>query len=624
MAAAAESVDIKLFCELKDRFPDLPEPLVTYTVKQHHNNRNKCLEILDQEKIRLSAYCHQNYNNSSGSGLDTQQLPDRLRNLYVHCDRPGDTLQPPERPQQPQPPDNRSFMFHSHSDSHLTTVNSPASEYPTYSYNQQPQPYNNHGYASARFNAPQAFIPSPQHPTGYNQYQINSGGYYNNPLGVARQQNYDQNGAASSFQQHSFKPAPPQTDSNSYHHRQFSQQQWQNSLNPVTTGDSSSGRPESAYTSNVPYGMSVHDTSNAAAAPPAAFNQTTSYMSPLYINTSPESGASRPQYLYTQNNYLGTGNRNDSPLRQQTGSPVQQSLNFNHHQSNAHHKGGIKTPGSEPGTPTSSYASVQQGPHQINNFFPPVNTVQQQQQLQQKLVNVVRGDNQMNLLTSNDPDLTKVTQQPIQPSPASSLSSLNSVDGQRNDGKTSRSNSAGTPDDIAYTQALLLHQRACFERLRKEFERERVKAEAERLEVEYKERELLQRKLKRSNEFPTPEDVAKFRDENRRLQVDIEIMTREIDHYNNGQAPLGVLDPIEQQSFYSNMSSTGQSGPLRIPSTNTLEALAHQNPPAPPPPPDPDPEEGDNWNCSACTFLNHPALDKCECCDMPRMTLGIT
>ena len=32
--------------------------------------------------------------------------------------------------------------------------------------------------------------------------------------------------------------------------------------------------------------------------------------------------------------------------------------------------------------------------------------------------------------------------------------------------------------------------------------------------------------------------------------------------------------------------------------------------------------EGDNWNCSACTFLNHPLLNKCECCEMPRISAG--
>lgn len=31
-----------------------------------------------------------------------------------------------------------------------------------------------------------------------------------------------------------------------------------------------------------------------------------------------------------------------------------------------------------------------------------------------------------------------------------------------------------------------------------------------------------------------------------------------------------------------------------------------------------DPDEGQQWACTHCTFLNHPFLDKCECCEMPR------
>lgn len=32
--------------------------------------------------------------------------------------------------------------------------------------------------------------------------------------------------------------------------------------------------------------------------------------------------------------------------------------------------------------------------------------------------------------------------------------------------------------------------------------------------------------------------------------------------------------------------------------------------------------EGPKWNCGLCTFLNHPDLDKCEQCEMPRIVHG--
>lgn len=34
--------------------------------------------------------------------------------------------------------------------------------------------------------------------------------------------------------------------------------------------------------------------------------------------------------------------------------------------------------------------------------------------------------------------------------------------------------------------------------------------------------------------------------------------------------------------------------------------------------PDTDEDEGAQWSCTACTFLNHPALNRCEQCEMPR------
>ncbi len=38
--------------------------------------------------------------------------------------------------------------------------------------------------------------------------------------------------------------------------------------------------------------------------------------------------------------------------------------------------------------------------------------------------------------------------------------------------------------------------------------------------------------------------------------------------------------------------------------------------------PSSDEDIGENWPCSACTFSNHPWLDKCEMCEMPRMSSG--
>lgn len=34
--------------------------------------------------------------------------------------------------------------------------------------------------------------------------------------------------------------------------------------------------------------------------------------------------------------------------------------------------------------------------------------------------------------------------------------------------------------------------------------------------------------------------------------------------------------------------------------------------------PDQEEDEGAQWSCTTCTFLNHPALNRCEKCEFPR------
>lgn len=197
------------------------------------------------------------------------------------------------------------------------------------------------------------------------------------------------------------------------------------------------------------------------------------------------------------------------------------------------------------------------------------------------------------------------------------------------------SSSGGGQEEADYTRALLKFQREKMENLKQDLESELRKLIKTRSEVKQMEKNMLERKKNKSYNQQPLEDVTRLREINRRLQADIQVMTREIDMYNNGQTPLGVLDPLEQQNFYKNMN-TGPQGsiysrpppqtpsretpppiPPRTPITGPTTALV---PPAPPPQPLQDSDgDGEPWNCSACTFLNHPALNKCECCEMPRM-----
>lgn len=255
-------------------------------------------------------------------------------------------------------------------------------------------------------------------------------------------------------------------------------------------------------------------------------------------------------------------------------------------------------------------------------------------------------------------DIRHVRQMPLI-SPASSHSSLSS-DMSAREPQRPRS---GSIEDPEYTEALLSHQKARMEKLIDDMQSAGDRVNELKSEVTELESSVIERKRKRNSSFPSSVDLARLRNDNLQLQADIQLFTREIDLYNNGQTPLGIIDPLEQQNFYKNMNNTGQRGSIyasasltpptftstvttSISSTTTPSTPTRPPPDIPPtlpprdtppplpprmsyvPPPPPlqpiigsgDSEgDGEQWNCSACTFLNHPALNKCECCEMPRM-----
>ncbi|KAG7230711.1 hypothetical protein INR49_019524 [Caranx melampygus] len=139
-----------------------------------------------------------------------------------------------------------------------------------------------------------------------------------------------------------------------------------------------------------------------------------------------------------------------------------------------------------------------------------------------------------------------------------------------------RRSSSGS-DDYAYTQALLLHQRARMERLMKELMLEKQKLEQLKSDVNNMEYDALQRRFRRVN------STRKF-------------------------------DPKAINNFYDNI----EPGPVVPPKPGRKEG-EQSSKPVPGPQRDED-FEGAQWNCESCTFLNHPALNRCEQCEMPRYT----
>ncbi|XP_011610051.1 TGF-beta-activated kinase 1 and MAP3K7-binding protein 2 isoform X2 [Takifugu rubripes] len=136
-------------------------------------------------------------------------------------------------------------------------------------------------------------------------------------------------------------------------------------------------------------------------------------------------------------------------------------------------------------------------------------------------------------------------------------------------------------DDAAYTQALLVHQKARMERLWHELELKKKKLEKLKEEVNEMENDLTRRRMERSNsacQVPSMEEMKQLRCRNRLLQIDIDCLTKEID-----------------------LLQTRDVGSCAVKAASDQED-----------------DEGTQWNCTACTFLNHPALNRCEQCEFPR------
>ncbi|XP_072901739.1 TGF-beta-activated kinase 1 and MAP3K7-binding protein 3 isoform X1 [Hemitrygon akajei] len=233
--------------------------------------------------------------------------------------------------------------------------------------------------------------------------------------------------------------------------------------------------------------------------------------------------------------------------------------------------------------------------------------------------------------------------EPIQPISALTGSAVD----KRNEDQRRKSSSGS--DDYAYTQALLLHQRARMERLLKELNLEKQKLEKLKAEVNEMEYDLMQRRLRRVNSntsIPTPEEMTRFRSLNRQLQIDIDCTLKEIDLLQSR----GNFDPKAMNNFYDNIGLTGPVGAVppkhskkdpsgtlerkarKISVTSKLKKDSSDSQAAPaeeagtvtaysrrPHQRDED-FEGAPWNCNSCTFLNHPALNRCEQCEMPRYT----
>uniref|UniRef100_A0A671T8G6 RanBP2-type domain-containing protein n=1 Tax=Sinocyclocheilus anshuiensis TaxID=1608454 RepID=A0A671T8G6_9TELE len=155
---------------------------------------------------------------------------------------------------------------------------------------------------------------------------------------------------------------------------------------------------------------------------------------------------------------------------------------------------------------------------------------------------------------------------------------------------------------------LLVHQRARMERLWHELEQKKRKLEKLKEEVNEMENDLTRRRMQRSNsacQIPSIKEMQQLRCKNRLLQIDIDCLTKEIDLLQT-RGP--DFNPIAIHNFYDNLGFLGPVPPKPPKEGSRSARLVSE----------PEEDDGVQWSCTACTFLNHPALNRCEECEFPR------
>ncbi|XP_027697851.1 TGF-beta-activated kinase 1 and MAP3K7-binding protein 3 isoform X2 [Vombatus ursinus] len=165
-----------------------------------------------------------------------------------------------------------------------------------------------------------------------------------------------------------------------------------------------------------------------------------------------------------------------------------------------------------------------------------------------------------NLLNLVDQEERSGAPEPIQP-----ISLIPALGGEKGSHKYQRSCSSGS-DDYAYTQALLLHQRARMERLAKQLKLEEDELERLKAEVNGMEHDLMQRRLRRvscTTAIPTPEEMTRLRSMNRQLQINVDCTLKEVDLLQSR----GNFDPKAMNNFYDNI----QPGPVVPPKPSKKE-----------------------------------------------------
>ncbi|XP_027492339.1 TGF-beta-activated kinase 1 and MAP3K7-binding protein 3 isoform X3 [Corapipo altera] len=600
MAQGSQQLDVQVLHDLRQRFPEIPEGVVSQCMLQNNNNLDACCRALAQESNK---YLYMEYHSPDDTRMNRNSLLHINLGIHPHTSyHAGDGAQL----------NGGRTLVHSSSDGHIDPQRTAGKQ--LICLVQEPHSAPAVVAASPSYNPffmndqnRNAATPPPQPPPQPSSIQpgMNTSAmqgppptymhiprYSTNPITVTVSQNLPSGQSVPRALQ-----ILPQIPSNLYG--------TPGSIYIRQTSQSSSGRqtPQNTQWHSSPQGPVPHYTPRPLPVYPHQQNYQPSQYSPKQPQI--------PQSAFR------------SPPASQCPSPFGSPQHQVQPPQLSHQSSHVFMPPSPSTVPPHPYQQTsqtfqKQGSHSVS-YLPPFAGPSLSKGSMNKIEITVEPPQRPGTAMNRSP--SPISNQPSQrnqhplyaPTTPPSSSPSRGSGGEKGSHKYQRSSSSGS-DDYAYTQALLLHQRARMERLAKELKIEKEELERLKTEVNGMEHDLMQRRLRRvscTTAIPTPEEMTRLRSLNRQLQINVDCTLKEVDLLQSR----GNFDPKATCNFYDNI----EPGPVVPPKPYKKE---HQNSSKQTPRTQPRDEdfEGAPWNCGSCTFLNHPALNRCEQCEMPRYT----
>jgi len=168
---------------------------------------------------------------------------------------------------------------------------------------------------------------------------------------------------------------------------------------------------------------------------------------------------------------------------------------------------------------------------------------------------------------------------------------------------------------VRINKALLSHQMDQLLKLHKELAEGKKEVDGMKSDIKVLEQELKAQDLMLQGQAP------KIVVEVKQLETDIDNlrgacnqMSEKVTHLTAGKVPLGETSINFENYLTAAQTSVPESSTSGVPG-----APLSSNPLLPRPALS---QEMARWSCSECTFQNHPSLEACEICEMPRLVLG--